>query len=178
MTYQAFEDLPVWKEAILLVEEVYQVTTQSTFRAPASFKSQIERAALSVSNNVAEGFERGTKEELISFLYIARGSAGETRSMLRLLSRNKQWGGDPTKAISLALSCSKQIGSWAQYLQETDIKGQRHLNKQSRDEDAMRKKAAALQKRLLQNLPENHPLRREARQRELDAQAERRNTGI
>jgi hypothetical protein len=77
MTYDKFEDLPVWKEAILLIEEVYRLTSQNGFRPPASFRSQLERAALSVSNNIAEGFERGTKAELISFLYIARGSAGK-----------------------------------------------------------------------------------------------------
>ena len=129
MTYDAFEDLPVWKEAILLIEEIYRLTTQSSFRGPAFFRAQIESAALSVSNNIAEGFERGTKPELLSFLYIARGSAGETRSMLRLLARNRHWGGDPAKGIELALSCSKQIRTWAQYLQDSSIKGPRYLAK-------------------------------------------------
>jgi four helix bundle protein len=170
MTYETFEDLPVWKEAILLIEEIYRLTSQPNFRAPASFKSQIERAALSVSNNIAEGFERGTTPELISFLYIARGSAGETRSMLRLLARNRGWGGDPASSIALALSCSKQIRTWAQYLQDSNIKGPRHLDKKSREDDVARKKATAFQKKLLETLPESHPLRREARQRELDAQ--------
>jgi four helix bundle protein len=173
MTYEAFEDLPVWKEAILLIEEIYRITTQPKFRAPASLKSQLERAALSVSNNIAEGFERGTKAELITFLYIARGSAGEVRSMLRLLKRNPTWGGEPAKGTDLAMSCSKQIRTWAQYLQDTNLKGQRYIDKQSRERETMRKKAAAFEAKLLQNLPESHPLRREARQRELDAQNER-----
>jgi four helix bundle protein len=129
MTYEAFEELPVWKEAVLLIEEIYRLTTQSSFRGPASFRAQIESAALSVSNNIAEGFERGTKPALLTFLYIARGSAGETRSMLRLLARNPRWGGDPAKGIELALSCSKQIRTWAQYLQNSDIKGPRYLTK-------------------------------------------------
>ena len=171
MTYESFEDLPVWNEAILLIEEVYRLTSQPNFRAPSSFKSQVERATLSVSNNVAEGFERGTKNELISFLYIARGSAGETRSMLRLLKRNPRWGGEPAKAIELAISCSKQIRSWAEYLQDSDMKGQRHVNKQERVREDQRKRAAAFQKRLLENLPESHPLRREAREREADPRA-------
>jgi four helix bundle protein len=128
MTYEAFEELPVWKEAVLLIEEVYRLTTQSSFRGPASFRAQIESVALSVSNNIAEGFERGTKPELLTFLYIARGSAGETRSMLRLLARNRRWGGDPAKGIELALS-SKQIRTWAQYLQNSDIKRPRYLTK-------------------------------------------------
>jgi four helix bundle protein len=135
MTYETFEDLPVWNEAILLIEEIYDLTSQPSFRAPTSFKNQIERAALSVSNNIAEGFERGTKPELLAFLYIARGSAGETRSMLRLLSRNRNWGGDPAKSTARALSCSKQIAAWAKYLQESEIKGQRYLHKSSRERE-------------------------------------------
>jgi len=53
----------------------------------AAFRNHFERAVLSVTNNIAEGFERGTTNELLSFLYIARGSAGEVRSMLCLLER-------------------------------------------------------------------------------------------
>jgi four helix bundle protein len=50
-------------------------------------RDQIERAAVSVSNNIAEGFERGTTQELLTFLYITHGSAGEVRSMVSLLER-------------------------------------------------------------------------------------------
>jgi four helix bundle protein len=146
MTYEVFEDLPVWKEAVLLIEEIYRLTGTPNLQAPAAFKSQIERAALSVSNNIAEGFERGTKAELISFLYIARGSAAETRSMLRVLLRNRAWGGDPAKGIELALSCSKQIRTWAQCLQDSEIKGPRHLNTRSCEQENDRKKAAAFRK--------------------------------
>jgi four helix bundle protein len=170
MTYERFEDLPVWKEAILLVEAVYRITSQQGFRAPASFRSQLERAALSVSNNIAEGFERGTTAELISFLYIARGSSGEVRSMLRLLERNSGWGVGWEKAMELATSCSKQIRTWAEYLQDTPIKGPRYLGKAEREKEEMKKRAIAMQKRLLENLPEWHPLRKEARERELDRQ--------
>jgi len=53
----------------------------------AELRDQLRRAALSVSNNIAEGFERGTTAELLSFLYIARGSAGEVRSMLLFCQR-------------------------------------------------------------------------------------------
>jgi four helix bundle protein len=63
------------------------MTAQPAFRRQRSLRDQLERAALSVSNNIAEGFERGTNQELLTFLYIAGGSAGETRSMLCLLER-------------------------------------------------------------------------------------------
>lgn len=80
MKYERFEDLPVWKAAI-------ELTHRSAFRGERSLRDQLERAAVSVSNNIAEGFERGTTQELLTFLYIARGSAGEVRSMLCLFER-------------------------------------------------------------------------------------------
>src|SRR5204862_5024201 len=87
MRYTRFEDLPVWNTAIDLAVQVYTLTERLQFRRRRSLRDQIERAAVSVSNNIAEGFERGTNNELLSFLYIARGSAGEVRSMLCLLER-------------------------------------------------------------------------------------------
>jgi four helix bundle protein len=85
MKYERFEQLPVWKAGIELGQKVYSLTARPAFRRQRSLRDQIERAAVSVSNNVAEGFERGTTQELLTFLYIARGSAGEVRSMLCLL---------------------------------------------------------------------------------------------
>jgi four helix bundle protein len=87
MTYKRFEDLPVWKEAIKLAEKVYALTQDSAFERQRSLREQLERAAASVSNNIAEGFERGTTQELLTFIYIARGSAAEVRSMLFLMER-------------------------------------------------------------------------------------------
>ena len=81
MTYERFEDVPVWKAAIELGRAVYRFSGQRPFKGQHSLRDQIERAAVSVSNNIAEGFERGTTPELITFLYYARGSAGEVRSM-------------------------------------------------------------------------------------------------
>ncbi len=68
---------------------------------------------------------------------------------------------------SLAESRSRQLRAWADSLQNSEIEGPRHLNKKSREHDKQRKRAAALQKRLLENLPSNHPLRRDAEERGL-----------
>ena len=87
MKYSRFEELPVWKDAIELAVRVYRFTAQPAFNGRYSLKDQVERAAVSISNNVAEGFERGTTQETLTFLYIARGSAGETRSILCLCER-------------------------------------------------------------------------------------------
>ncbi|NIA07507.1 MAG: four helix bundle protein [Actinobacteria bacterium] len=106
------------------------------FRA---LKDQFRRAALSVSNNIAEGFERGTTAELLSFLYIARGSAGEVRSMLlfckrldMLSSEISNFKSQISDLILLAESGSRQIRAWADHLQNTDIQGQRRLNDKTR----------------------------------------------
>ncbi|MFM8683370.1 MAG: four helix bundle protein, partial [Chthoniobacterales bacterium] len=87
MTYQRFEDLPVWNAAIELAEGCEDFLAAAKDRISWSKRDQLERASLSVSNNIAEGFERGTTNELLSFLYIARGSAGEVRSMLNYFER-------------------------------------------------------------------------------------------
>jgi len=69
MRYKRFEDLPVWNEAIELAVQVYDLTSKREFTSRYSLRDQIERAAVSVSNNIAEGFERGTNNELLAFLY-------------------------------------------------------------------------------------------------------------
>ena len=82
MTYKRFEDVPVWNDAADLAAEIYEFTEDDSFRRKGDLANQMERAALSISNNIAEGFERGTTQETLNFLYYARGSAGEVRSML------------------------------------------------------------------------------------------------
>lgn len=86
MKYRRFEDLPVWQDSAELARKMYEFTAAETLRRHSGLRNQLECAALSVSNNVAEGFERGTTKELLAFLYIARGSAGEVRSMLHVLN--------------------------------------------------------------------------------------------
>jgi four helix bundle protein len=87
MKYRRFEELPVWQDAIVLAVNIFAMTANPIFRRYRSVRDQIERASMSVSNNIAEGFERGTTQELLTFLYISRGSAGETRSVLCLIER-------------------------------------------------------------------------------------------
>jgi four helix bundle protein len=88
MKYERFEDLPVWQAALDLALRVYRLTRDRFFSQPGDLRDQLRRAALSVSNNIAEGFERGSTAELLAFLYIARGSAAEARSMLCFVERS------------------------------------------------------------------------------------------
>jgi four helix bundle protein len=90
MKYGRFEELPVRKDGIKLALQVYELTENECFKGKSSLKDQPERAAVSVSNNIAEGFERGTTQELLTFIYIARGSAAEVRSMYLIACRFSQ----------------------------------------------------------------------------------------
>jgi four helix bundle protein len=81
-TAKRFEDLWIWQEARKLVKEIY-----SDF-GPASngfkdfgFKDQIQRAGISIMNNISEGFERNSNAEFARYLDISKGSCGEVRSM-------------------------------------------------------------------------------------------------
>jgi hypothetical protein len=76
-----FEELPVWVSGRELVKRVYAFTRRPEVRRDEGFCDQIQRAAISVTNNIAEGHERGTTVELVMFLFYAKGSAGEVRSM-------------------------------------------------------------------------------------------------
>jgi four helix bundle protein len=165
-TYQRFEDLPVWQTAADLYDRTDDFLAAAPPRLRPSFRDQLERAALSVSNNIAEGFERGTTNELLAFLYIARGSAGEVRSMLCLLSRRPWLAANLKSEISnlrsIAESCSRQLRAWADSLQNSDIAGPRHLNDKTRADYTKRQSrktgAADFQQLLAQNLPPDHPL--------------------
>jgi four helix bundle protein len=142
MKYERFEELPVW---------AYRLTKDRFFGQPGDLADQLRRASLSVSNNIAEGFERGSTAELLAFLYIARGSAGESRSMLRFVERFPEAGhlkSQISDLKSLAESCSRQIRAWADDLQNSDIKGQRHLNDRSRQVYEEQHRAEAFQRRL------------------------------
>jgi four helix bundle protein len=138
MKYNRFEDLPVWKTAIEFAVEVYALTAKDEFKGQGSLRDQLERAAVSVSNNIAEGFERGTTQDLLTFIYIARGSGGEARSMLSLLERLPRFAElkpELSDLKSRAVSISRQLGAWAQSLQNSEIKGQRYLTEKSRRAD-------------------------------------------
>ena len=83
--YQHFEELPLWQEAKRLYNTVLDLLEEPGVPLTPGFRNQLDRAALSVSNNVAEGFERSTTNELQAFIAIARGSSGEVRSMMAVV---------------------------------------------------------------------------------------------
>jgi len=151
MRYERFEDLPVWQAAVDLAARMFHCTAQTWFRGKGDLANQLQRAALSVSNNIAEGFERGTTNELLQYLYIARGSAGEVRSMLCVIERmdaSEPLKGEIAEFKSACQSISRQIGGWANRLKNSDIQGQRYLNEHSKQSFVQNQRRDAFQKRL------------------------------
>src|SRR5438876_2655859 len=79
---RSFEDLIVWQKAIEFVSQVYIVTSHGELKRDFGLRDQMRRAAVSIPTNIAEGFERASRKEYLLFLSIAKGSAGEVRSLL------------------------------------------------------------------------------------------------
>lgn len=81
---ETFEDLLVWQKGIELVKQVYLVTGDGKLSKDYGLRDQLRRAAVSIPANISEGFERASRKEYVNFLNIAKGSAGEVRSLLRV----------------------------------------------------------------------------------------------
>lgn len=82
--FGSFEEINSWQKARVLNKRIYLITESESFRRDFDLARQIRRCSVSISSNIAEGFERNTDKEFIHFLYIAKGSAGEVRSQLYL----------------------------------------------------------------------------------------------
>lgn len=79
MKIERFEDIIAWKKARELTLLTYKIFKNNR---DYSFRDQIQRACISIMNNIAEGFERRTNKDMKNFLFIAKGSSGEVRSMI------------------------------------------------------------------------------------------------
>ena len=79
--YKRFEDLVIWKEAMEICKEVYVLLKDCK---DYGLKDQMQRAAVSIPSNIAEGYERKGTKETTQFLYIAKGSCGELRTQIDL----------------------------------------------------------------------------------------------
>ena len=82
--FRSFEEINSWQKSRIFNKKIYLVTENSNFKKDFDFVRQIRRASLSISSNIAEGFERNTDKEFVYFLYVAKASAGEVRSQLYL----------------------------------------------------------------------------------------------
>lgn len=165
MTYERFEDIPVWQAGIELTTAVFRLTAHAAFHNQGDIANQMQRAALSAPNNIAEGFERGTTAELIAFLYYARGSAGEVRSVCHVLLKMEEFKDyklQITEVFQMAESISRQLAGWLKHLQESDMPGQRHFTEKDRQRQEQRQRADDFMAKLLREQEERLRQRREA----------------
>ena len=117
MTYRRFEELPCWQDARELSKVVFELTRHKAFRRDFSFKDQIWRAAGSVMDNIAEGFDDGSTNEFVRFLGYAQRSTGEIQSQLYRALDCGYISHEQFKTVyHMASSCRKQIKGFRRYL--------------------------------------------------------------
>ena len=121
---QRFEDLDAWKIARELARETYALSRTGAFPKDFALRDQICRSSVSIVSNIAEGFERDGDKEFVNFLSIAKGSAGETRSLL-YVARDQNYVSDSEfQRISSRLAeNSRVISGLSNYLRQSDLKG-------------------------------------------------------
>jgi four helix bundle protein len=115
-----FEELQVWQTARQIAKGVYRATRTQQLAGDPVLKNQMRRAAVSISSNIAEGYERGTRKQHIEFCYTAKGSAGELRSQVILAydvglldATAYEW------LRSECERCSSQLARYLQHLQRS-----------------------------------------------------------
>ena len=82
--FKSFEEITSWQKSRLFNKRIYEITENISFKRDFDLVRQIRRASISISSNIAEGFERNTDKEFVYFLYVSKASAGEVRSQLYL----------------------------------------------------------------------------------------------
>lgn len=116
-TITRFEDIEAWQTARQLANIIYDLTENGKFERDYGLKNQIQRAAVSVMSNIAEGFESHTQAIFIDLLGRAKGSAGEVRSQLYLaLDRSYITQAQFDQAYNLTDKVSRQIYRFMEYL--------------------------------------------------------------
>ncbi len=111
-TINTFEELYCWKKARELTKEIYGIFKGLKFK-DYGLQDQIQRASVSIMSNIAEGFERGTKQEFLNYLFIAKGSAGEVRAQLYVALDAGYLNIETFKYLNgLVLDCSRLLSSF------------------------------------------------------------------
>lgn len=127
MKIESFEELEIWQVARSVCKLIYLKSSEEKFNKDFDLVRQIRRSSGSCMDNIAEGFERGGNKELIQFLFIAKGSIGETRSQLyRALDLNYISKKDFEQLKNECLTISKKISGFIKYLKNSEFKGTKY----------------------------------------------------
>ncbi len=124
MTITRFEDLEIWNLARELYKYIFTLTSEGPVYSDFRFRDQIRASSGSVSDNIAEGFERGGNKEFIQFLSIAKGSCGEMRSQTYRAFDCGYFGQeDLDNLLELTDKISRKIANLIKTLKTSDLKG-------------------------------------------------------
>jgi four helix bundle protein len=116
---ERFEDLKVWQHAIEIGLKIYQLVEQIQVSKDFRSKNQLIGCAISISNNIAEGFEYNSNRQFVRYLAIAKGSAGELRSQLYLLLKAEKISqSDYDILYNDLIQISSEIKGFMKYLNE------------------------------------------------------------
>lgn len=142
---QSFEDLHVYQRARELANDVYAQTRKEGWRGDHDLREQIRRAAVSIMSNIAEGFERGAKNEFVQFLYIAKGSSGEIRAQLHV-ARDQNYidEADYLRLLDRARRVSGMLSNFIGHLQQTSHQGEKYTRPRRQASTAQQKRIEAL----------------------------------
>jgi four helix bundle protein len=121
---QRFEEIEAWQKARELTRGVYTCSKQGTFAKDFALRDQIRRSAVSIMSNIAEGFERSGKGELIQFLAIAKGSVAEVEAQLYVALDEGYINKEKFEELQdIARSTIRLLGGFMKYLKNTDLRG-------------------------------------------------------
>lgn len=129
-TIQKFEDLEIWQKARLLSQKIYPLTFKEPIASDFRLKDQMRGSCGSIIYNIAEGFDRGSKNEFTNSLTIAKGETGELKSQLYRSLDNKYITEEIFRELySLADELTRMLTGFINYLNKSKIKGQKFKNR-------------------------------------------------
>lgn len=124
---ERFEEIESWKKARELTREIYRFTREGIISKDYRYVSQIRSASVSIMSNIAEGFERDGNKEFKQFLYIAKASAGEVRSLIDVGLDAGYFGEEQSRNLfGLVLDIVRLVGGFIRHLEQTELQGRKH----------------------------------------------------
>jgi four helix bundle protein len=129
-TINNFEELEIWIKARKLNKRILEISQRESIKKDFRFYSQIRSSAGSIMDNIAEGFERDSRLEFINHLSYSKGSCGEIQSQLfRAFDDNTITEDEHNELILEYKALARDIGNFIRYLNKSDVKGQKFLDR-------------------------------------------------
>jgi four helix bundle protein len=129
-TIKRFEDIEAWQKARVLCNEIHRISMETLLSKDYKLRDQVNASAGSIMDNIAEGFERGGRLELVNFVTYAKGSNAEVRSQLyRILDREYITIEKFKELYMLTEEIGGKLSNWITYLNQSEIKGIKFKNR-------------------------------------------------